>query len=276
MPDNYGYDIQKEDRQWLASLPNWSSLMLSSSDYVEQRLDPRELIKVENQGQQGSCQGHALSSCVEWCYTLATNGQVQQLSRAMGYYESQRIDGIRGDSGSTISGGAKLATTVGICEESLWPYPSRYSNNRPSNWDEVTSNAGKYKIARAVRIKTYDEYRNFLGSLQGGINNGISWGGGMNTAIVENFSGSGGGGHAIAGLCLSERVDSQGRPYVWIANSWGENFGSREYPGWQEWSPKAIDQMLWHQWTEMIGLSEMPEVKPRKFTKEDWIKGLRM
>nr|WP_240491192.1 hypothetical protein [Pirellula sp. SH-Sr6A] len=212
---------------------------------------------------------------MEWCYVIATNGQRQQLSRAMGYYETQRIDGINGDRGSTISGGVKLAKNVGLCEEPLWPYTGRYQPTRPGNWQAITENAAKYKIGRAVQIRTYDDFRAFSGSLQGGIHIGIAWGNSMSKAVVESFS-PGMGGHAIAGLCLSDRVDSQGRPYAWIMNSWGQNVGSREHPGWHEWSPNAISQMLRHQWTEMIGISDMPAAKPRKFSIEDWKSKLRV
>jgi hypothetical protein len=82
--------------------------------YEEVSIDPRQFMKVENQGSVGSCQGHSISSCVEWCYAIATGGEKLQLSRAYGYYETQRLDGITGDRGSTIEGGVKLATQYGI------------------------------------------------------------------------------------------------------------------------------------------------------------------
>lgn len=275
MSDFTGYRPDLEDHEFLAGLDSGARMMSDLGEYQEVRLDPRDLIKVENQGQQGSCAGHSLSSCLEWCYAIATGGTILQLSRAMGYYEAQKLNNIVGDKGSTISAGVRLASETGLCEETLWPYPSSYNNARPRDWQGVLTNAKKYRIARAVKIRTYDEYRAFVGSGQGGVHNGISWGSGMNQAVVNTFT-SGGGGHAIAGLCLSERVDSQGRPYVWIINSWGVNFGSREEPGWQEWSPQFIEQALKNNWTEMIGLSDMPEAKPRKLSLDEWKKGLRV
>lgn len=274
MNDFAGYPLEREDREFLASLPDADLMVPRSGTYEEVRLDPRTLVKVENQGPVGSCQGHALSSVVEWCYTIATAGQVQQLSRAYAYYESQRIDGIVGDRGSTISGGVKLALNTGICTEPKWPYVPRYNATRPSDWNSILDDAKRFKIRRASKIKTYDDFRNYLGSGQGGISVGIAWGSSMSVPVVERFI-RGTGGHAIAALCLSERVDSQGRPYAWILNSWGESFGSREHPGWHEWSATAVSQMLADSWTEMIGLSDMPEAKPRKFLKEEWIERLR-
>lgn len=274
MSDFSGYPIDREDHGFLATLVDASDIVPLVGSYEEVRLDPRTLVKVENQGPVGSCQGHALSSVVEWCYTIATSGQVQQLSRAYAYYESQRIDGITGDAGSTISGGVKLALSTGLPTESTWPYVPRYNSSRPANWQLILDEAKKFKIATATKVKTYDSFRSFLGSGCGGISIGIAWGDVMNASVVERFS-RGNGGHAIAALCLSERVDSQGRPYAWILNSWGESFGSREHPGWHEWSPTAITQMLTDSFTEMIGLSDMPTVKPRRFSKDEWIARLR-
>lgn len=267
-----GYRPELEDREFLRSLPQQE--LLVGVGYEEVRLDPRKLVKVENQKNQGACAGHSLSSILEWCWTIATGGEVKQLSRAMGYYEAQRLSNIRGDNGSTISAGVKLAMATGLCEEPLWPYPASYNPARPANYEAVLENAGKHKIKSATPIRTYDEYRTFVGSGRGGVHNGIAWGNGMSRAVVETFA-PGGGGHAIAGLCLSERVDSQDRPYIWIINSWDLSFGSREHPGWQEWSPRAIEQMLSHQWTEMVGLSDMEVPRPRKLSVAEWKERLR-
>ena len=215
-----------------------------------------------------NCQGHSISSAVEFCYYIASSDYQQQLSRAYGYYESQRLDGIRGDRGSTISGGVRLAKSTGIPEEKYWPYPSSYNPSRPSNFDEVLENANRYKIAQSYNLKSYDAIRTFLGSGQGGISIGIGWGSGMNKAVVESYS-RGGGGHAIALLACSERKDSNGNPYIWMMNSWGESFGNK---GWSEWSPRAIKQMVEGGGGTAIGVSDMPNVQPRKFTEEEWAK----
>jgi hypothetical protein len=122
-------------------------------------------------------------------------------------------------------------------------------------------------------MTTYDGVRTFLGSGQGGISIGISWGGEMDRAIVNSFSGAGGGGHAIALLCLSERLDVSGRPFAWMGNSWGANWGNG---GWSEWSPNAIEQMLRHRNTAAFGMSDMPNLKPREFTIDDMKKGLEI
>lgn len=262
-----------EDQEFLNSLPNESPVLAMRGTYDEIAFDPRKVMKVENQGSVGSCQGHAISSVAELCYYIATGDLTHQLSRAYSYYETQRIDGITSDRGSTISGGIKLATTKGIPEESLWKYSGRYDNKRPSNWSEVEADAAKHKIGQSYRMTTYDGVRTFLGSGQGGISIGISWGGEMDRAIVNSFSGTGGGGHAISLLSLSKRNDVSGRPFVWMMNSWGANWGNG---GWSEWAPSAVEQMLRHRYTACFGLSDMPNVKPREFSLDEWQKGLQV
>ena len=268
-----GWLRNSEDFEYLDALPNESVVLAMRGTYNEVKVDPRAVMKTENQGSVGSCQGQDLSSCVELCYYIATGDLTRQLSRAYAYYETQRIDGISGDRGSTISGGIKLATTKGIPEESLWKYTGRYENKRPSNWSEIETNAVQHKIGQSYKMSTYDGVRTFLGSGQGGISIGISWGGEVDRPIVNSFSGAGGGGHAIALLGLSERTDSSGRPYVWMLNSWGSSWGNK---GWAEWSPSALEQMLRHRYTACFGLSDMPNVKPREYSLEQLKKDLRV
>lgn len=266
-----GYPIDLENKLELSQLRDDSAVLSLVGSYKEVKFDPRVVLKIENQRSQSSCAGHSLSSVVEWCHLLASGQTGMQLSRAMGYYEAQRLDNIRGDKGSTISAGVKLTQTTGLCEEKLWPYPSRYDPSRPRNWSDIEANAANYKIGSATRITSYDGFRAFLGSGQGGIHIGIAWSSNvMSKAVVERYQ-AGGGGHAICGLTLSERLDKDGKPFAWIMNSWSESFGNK---GWSEWSPTAIQQMLNNSRTSMVGLSDMPNVKPRELTRQDWIDGL--
>lgn len=262
-----GWLREDEDEDFLAGLENDDAIMaLTSSDYEEIRLDARQVLQVENQGGKGACQGHALSSIMEWCYMLQTGDLELQLSREMGYVATQWIDNIRGDRGSTISGGIKLARTTGLCVESMWPYSERYSSAKPSNYDEIKENAARYRCFREHRMSSYDAIRKFLGAGIGGISIGIGWNNSVDRPLVESYS-SGGGGHAIALPCLSKRVDRSGQPYVWMKNSWSKRWGNQ---GWAEWSPRAIASMLTARWTVAIGLSDMQNVQPRRFSKDDW------
>lgn len=260
-----GWRQDLENYDAIAALPGEDDVVALFGSYKEVAFDPRDVIRIENQGSVGACQGHGLSSVVEWCHCIASGDTGLQLSRAMGYYETQRIDKLdrRGDVGSTIDGGVQLAMTVGICREELWPYSGRYDNRRPGNFELIKADAEQYRIGSKRRMQTYDGIRTFLGSGQGGISIGIPWDGSMDRPVLEQFRVGRGGGHAIALLSLSERKDSRGRPYVWMLNSWGQRWGNN---GWAEWSPTAIEQMLRHQWTVAVGLSDMPNVEPRELS----------
>lgn len=277
MSDRFlGYRPERENKQFFRRLADSNRLLKYFRTTREARLDPRKLMRVENQGRIGSCQGHSLSSVLEWCYIIASGGQQIQLSRAMAYYETQRIDGLIGrDDGSTVEGGVKLVTAgPGLCIEELWKYRDVYTPARPSNFQsEIIPNANLHKIGTALNVTAYDAGRVFLGSCMGGIHMGISWGSSMDAPVIEVFR-PGRGGHSICALCLSNRVDKNGEPYWWIMNSWSEQWGSRETPGWQEWSPTAIKQMLRHQYTSMVALSDMVNVKPREFDHADWCERL--
>jgi hypothetical protein len=160
--DFTGYVPENEDREFLASLTGGEEILNLVGHYQEQSLDPRKLIRVENQARMGSCAGHSLSSNLEWIYCLATQGQIVQLSRMAGYILAQDENGIRTDSGSTISAGVKVALRDGLPEESLWPYPQSYTRNKPNN--DWQTNAKTYRVERAVKITSFEQWQTWLGS----------------------------------------------------------------------------------------------------------------
>jgi hypothetical protein len=268
-----GWRIDLEKFDVLNALPNESPVLAMRGTYAEVAIDPRSVLRVENQGSVGACQGHSISSSAEWCYVIATQDAELQLSRAYGYYETQRLDGISGDRGSTIEGGIRLATEYGICREELWPYSGRYEPTRPRPIEELRQDAATYKIGKSYKLTSYDGIRTFLGSGQGAVHLGITWNSSVDSALVNNYSGAQGGGHAIGLYSLSDRKDSQDRPYCWMMNSWSKTWGNN---GWAEWSPNAINQMLASRWAVFIGVSDMPNVKPRTFSLDDLKKSLRI
>ena len=267
-----GWRIDHEDAEYLDAIQSDSPVLAMRGHYNERTADPRELLKIEHQGPQGACQGHAITSVCEWCAALASGSADLQLSRAMGYYETQRIDELKGDKGSTISGGVKLATSTGICEESLWPYPKRYNSRRPDNWQVVMDNAKQHKIMSTYRLKSYDAIRTFLGSGSGAISIGVRWGRGMSNAVLDAFA-PGRGGHAVGLFSVSPRTDEHGDPYIWMMNSWGKQWANK---GWSEWAPRAVRQMCRDRYTVAIGCSDMPGVEPRAFDVDDWKRELKI
>jgi len=192
---------------------------------------------IEDQGAIGSCVGNSISSVVEACYFLAT-GRTVQLSRAAAYYKTQKIDGIRGDNGATISGAQKLATTVGLCLESEWPYVPRYNPSEPAgcNFD--------YRVAATKPIKSLDDFDAWI-KLGLPVHVGTSWNSSCDGTIVDNYNPDmrNSGGHAIM---FWNMVNGNYR----MLNSWGGNWNK---DGQNEWTPRAIEIMLRHKWAVAIG-----------------------
>ena len=94
MSDFTGYNPETEDRFFTSSLTSGEEVLQLVGSYREQSLDPRKLIRVENQSKLGSCAGHSNGftasqrrvrsfSCLEWPDTfllrIATaSGQIQE------------------------------------------------------------------------------------------------------------------------------------------------------------------------------------------------------
>lgn len=274
-----GYAIQQENREYLtatSSMPRYASV-----GNLPDRVDPRKhllwdqgFLQVEDQARQGSCQGQSLAECVEFCYTLIT-GRVLQFSRQYAYIRSQMFDGIRTDSGSTLSGGTKAASE-GTCTEATGPYARSYPG-----WSWVTQTmrdeAAEYKLASHTTIRQEEDVRSYIGSGLGIVQIGISWNRSMTpdaNGCIRSFSAGGGGGHAVVfcGYLPDADVGQQSTKGYWylLKNSWGTRWGKG---GFAFVDPAAIAQMLRHQWTVFIGRSDMkgddlhPRPLPVDFTK---------
>ena len=181
-------------------------------------------MQVENQASVGSCQGHAKTSAEELAIYRAT-GSIVQLNRGFSYYTSQKIDGIRGDNGSTISGGCEASRKYGTCLESLAPYTGRYVTQfSQACYDDALTR----RLTAFQKLPNYDAVMRWLYYGIGGIVIGINWDNGQEgdaNGCVTSYRASG-GGHALALLDWSTRFkDTKGRPYIDRFNSWGKNYG---------------------------------------------------
>lgn len=264
------YRQDLEDKDYLFST-QVDATYLSFGDLPE-RIDPRNhpefsngWLQTENQGQIGSCQGQALTENIEYCYTVAT-GNVLQFSRMFAYLESQKFDNIRSDSGSTLSGGTKAVKQSGICRESIAPYPDRYPGH---SWvtQAMREEASKYKLLSHTNMSSVDQIKAFIGSGIGIVQIGISWNGSMSPSsngTISSFSAGGGGGHSVTftGYVPDSDVGARSSAGYWLLmkNSWGTRWGVK---GFAYVDPRAVEQMLRHQWTVMIGRSEMIHPEPR-------------
>jgi C1A family cysteine protease len=267
-----GYLIDQEDRKFLSETSSPANMLMMGD--TPELVDPRRhllwdqgLLRVENQGSIGSCQGASLTENAEFCYAVLT-GRVMQFSKMFSYIESQKANNIRTDSGSTLSGGTKASRESGFCPESIAPYPSRYPG-----WSWVTDamkrEAAKYKLQSHTEIKQEQAVRQYIGSGLGIVQIGISWNRSMtpdSNGCIRSFSAGGGGGHAVVfcGYAPNSYVGQQSTKGYWylLKNSWGTQWGRGGF-AWVD--PTAVAQMLMHQWSVFIGRSDMKgeDLNPR-------------
>jgi C1A family cysteine protease len=77
---------------------------------------------VDDQGSAGSCGSHAITGAAGYLQ-IKSGKPFQHLSRLFSYYSTRDIEGDTDqDGGIQIRDGIKAFASVGICEESLWPY----------------------------------------------------------------------------------------------------------------------------------------------------------
>lgn len=236
-----GYSLLNEDHEYLEDVgesPNQAMKAFQDSFPVfNTTADPLGAVSVLNQGNQGSCQGHSLALIFSINYFLAT-GRREAFSRACGYYVSQSYDGIRSDSGSTLSGGVKCATQHGMCLESDWPYPSRYDPRQPSGVEYP------YKLKSTKPMRSVDDCRNWL-QLGLPIQTGIKWNDSCSREIVDNWQPlRGSGGHSTTFWQLSQSGN------VKNINSWGNTWNG---DGVHEFTFGSIARLLQDSNTVLIG-----------------------
>jgi C1A family cysteine protease len=224
-------------------------------------------LQIEDQMQIGSCQGHARTSAEELAIYRETRGEIVQLNRMFAYITSQIIDDIRGDQGSTLSGGAAASQKFGTCLEALWPYPGYYTRSIPT---PCFDDAKQRRLRYSQTLRSYDEVLRWLVHGLGGVVIGIGWNHTCEPdaqGLVTSYK-PGGGGHALAILDWTKRfVDAQQQPFLEMVNSWSRRWGVQ---GRAFIAPKVIE--YWCQQETVLGYSDLdgPDIKPRSF---DWVKG---
>jgi C1A family cysteine protease len=86
---------------------------------------------IEDQGDLGSCTGHAISGAME-LLVKKNRGQTVQLSRLFIYYNERAAEGtINSDAGAQIRTGIKSVKTFGACVEDLWGYDVTKFTRKP-------------------------------------------------------------------------------------------------------------------------------------------------
>lgn len=249
----------------LSSYAVWRQNLLEYDWDPDAEIDPREWNPIVNQGNIGSCQGQSLADALDYCYTLGSHPGEIQLSRSWAYLYSQDMDGIRGDSGSTLNAGGKVAKQIGICLESSCPYEGSYSQMRTffqSNKERLMQEASQFKLRTEVPLSNYDEIYHFLAARTGPVHIGILWGV-PDAWEIKRYSYSG-GGHAVL-LVGYLKVNAWPKPGLILRNSWGTNWGRG---GYGLLHPDVVEAMCRGKWNVFIGRSEMETPRPRP--RPDW------
>lgn len=237
-------------------------------DVLPNSLGVADWMQIENQANQGSCQGHAQSSCLELSAYHQTK-KVIQYNRQFAYLATQKLDGIRGDNGSTMTGGAKSAMQNGIPLEETWPYSRSgyprggYQAIPAALWEE----AKKTTLVGYRVLESAKEVLEWLANGVGGVAIGIDW----NGSCSPNSKGQitsyrfNGGGHALGILdWIKEFGLVNGLPWFDMFNSWGE-WG---YKGRAFIHPEVMD--LWCKRAEVLGYGVLKndDFQPQEF---DWL-----
>lgn len=259
--DFTGYDPTIENRDEIANTA--TPMLFTMRDFkAPEEVDPRPLVRHDKQGNMGSCQGFSLTNSGEYLWALHTGSMSndRQFSQLFAYLESQRLDGLLGrDRGSTISSGLKIALDVGFLRLSELPYSTPYPANAQSLiTDAMRIKAAEFKIRSHTWLESYDAIFQYLASGSGAVHTGTLWNDSFysQSGVLESVSLRGGGGHATAWLGYSRRKDSRGRNYLWRLNSHQDS--------WTEIAPSVIDALFKHQYTSIVGISDLTTPGPRK------------
>lgn len=200
------------------------------------------LPSIRDQGNQGSCTGHATRSCVQ--VKRAMNGEPEaELSPRFIYYNTRVIEGTTDiDSGAEIRNSIKAVAKLGACTERLCPYTDRgrVFAQRPTSAaykEGLTDLVTAYKRVPRLKDGSYDLDLDALkASIVAG--NPVTFG----FTVYENFmdeqtaadgimrepDGGSDGGHAVWICGYDDAFDfewTQGGALC--GNSWGTEWGAK-------------------------------------------------
>lgn len=266
---NTGYLIEEENHELIAATSLDFDLMeLQPLGDVPATRGIKDVMKRSDQGPVNSCTGFGMTHAAEVCMFNQT--QVWRQFHPMWIYkQGQKLDGIRGDRGATISGVVKAAKR-GLLPEDFdgdgqpeTVYSTNYNMRYPEGSDAV---AAQWKIGYSKIVRTFDDCLRFLQTGQGAIFTGESWGGWRpsSTGIVTKWK-SGGGGHACA---IIDWITIKGKVYLVHVNSHGSRWGSN---GFAYLSKGFVDARARNSRLTSVGVSDLqhPEVR-RTVALPEW------
>lgn len=123
-----------------------------------------------DQGEQGSCTGHAEAGDRDYLYNMLKQYEPTQLAGApnfspeFAYWGGRRMDGSlgEGDTGSTGRSVAKAARKFGICQEADLPYNDKVVTDAPPQ--AALSNALLFRSGAYHKLSTVGDIKACLGS----------------------------------------------------------------------------------------------------------------
>lgn len=259
-----GWNRDREDFDFLET-PTARSFCAPDGFVPPKAMDFRPILKVENQGPMGSCVGHGCSSGMEELQYL-TAGTSVPLSRMFAYIMAQRQTGIRGDNGATIAGAVQAMRTVGICEETVFPYPNpvRYNNNMSQT---ALTAAAAHKILGHQLLTSAKEIFDWLSQGKGPVLIGMNWYDRVSSSrgliTPDQMRGSSAGGHCIVITGYTDQRDPQGNPLIDALNSHGINSGNK---GWFQWTWDALNVLANQErgMSSIIGMTNITGFEPQR------------
>lgn len=259
--DFTGYNPELERRDEIANTATPMGFTMRDFQAPDE-VDPRPLVRHDKQFNMGSCGGFGNTNTGEYLWALKTGtvSDERQFSQLFSYLEAQRLDGLLGrDAGSTISSGLKVSKDIGYLPLSELEYKTPYpSNARTLITDAMRKSAGRFKIESHTWLESYDGMFQYLASQCGGCFAGTAWNDSFysRNGTLESISFTrSDGGHAYTFLGYSKRKDSKGRNYIWRLNSHNDS--------WTEIAPSVIDTLCRHNYTSIVGVSDLLTPGPR-------------
>jgi hypothetical protein len=263
MSEFTGYDPQLENRDEIRSTS--VQVHFTFADYqAPDEIDFRKLIRHDDQSDMGSCGGFGNTNCGEGLYALV-HGEMSdegQFAPTFSYLEAQRLDGLLGvDKGSTISSGLKISKEIGYLPLKHLPYATPYPRNaRTLITDEMRKLASPFKVRSSTWLDSYDAIKNYQASGVGLCFAGTAWNQsfyGQNGVVESVGFTNRDGGHAYCFAGYSTRKDRSGRNYLWRLNSHRQD-------SWTEIAPSVIDALCRHEYTSIVGVSDLSTPGPRE------------
>jgi hypothetical protein len=258
-----GYDPTIENRDEIRATS--IELGFRVGDYeAPEEIDFRKLIRHDDQGRMNSCGAFGNTNCGEglWALSHGAISEERQFSPTFSYIETQRRDGnglFGVDRGSTVSGGLWVSTNTGYLPYKHLPYRTPYpSNAKTLITDEMRTLASPFKIRSHTWLESYDAIKNYMAAGVGLCFVGTLWNQSFysQNKVLESVNLRSGGGHAYCFAGYSKRKDSKGQNYIWRLNSHGND-------SWTEISPEVIDQLCRHEYTSIVGVSDLSTPGPR-------------